>query len=481
METLQELFLQWSGQETVHCLAMGSSSASSRRYYRLTTGGTTPVSAIGCIASDIDENEAFFSFTGQLAERGVRVPQLYAVASDRRHYLQQDLGDTSLYDILRANRQQGRGVDKHILHLYRQALSDLADMQRVAADIDFSRAYPIADFGKQAIAWDLNYFKYNFLKLASIPFNEARLEDDFETLATLALEANTSYFLYRDFNPRNIMVKDDVLYYIDYQGARRGAAQYDVVSLLYSTSSDLPQPIRDELLRHYLDYRGIEGQQRDLWLRHFQAYRLLRLLQNLGAYGYRGIFQGKPYFLQSIPQALDNLRHLLYQRLLPPLPEIEHLATLDATSHIPLPTSHVPLSTSDIPLTVTLLSFSYKQGLPPDPTGNGGGFVFDCRALPNPGRYDQYKAYTGRDATVIEFLQREEAVGSFLDHVKGILSQSVQKYLSRHFTHLQVAFGCTGGQHRSVYCTEQIAQWLHDNYPVAVHVQHIEQKIAFDL
>ena len=126
-------------------------------------------------------------------------------------------------------------------------------------------------------------------------------------------------------------------------------------------------------------------------------------------------------------------------------------------------------------LTVTILSFSYKNGLPSDPTGNGGGFIFDCRALPNPGRYPEYKTYTGRDRRVIEFLQGEPAVGLFLDHAEAIVSQSVEKYLERNFTSLQVAFGCTGGQHRSVYCAEQLAARLSKKYHCNILLRHREQ------
>ena len=412
------------------------------------------------------------------------VPELYLVDSDERHYLQQDLGDQTLYGLLYEKKQKGRGFDAEMLALYRQALADLAAIQQAGADLDFSVAYPRAAFDRRSILWDLNYFKYHFLKLLDIPFDEEPLENDFNTLADYLLSADTGYFLYRDFNPRNIMLADGKLFYIDYQGGRQGAAQYDVASLLYSAKSDLPDPIRRELLGHYLDVRGLKGDARRQWTDLYYAYVLIRILQTLGAYGYRGLFQRKPYFLQSIPLAVNNLRTLINDHPLPiALSEIVRVAKelsssvvkTNATAQVS-PVISTPQTTELPTLTVAVSSFSYKQGLPEDRSGNGGGHIFDCRALPNPGRYPEYKTYTGKDRPVIEFLQREEAVSTFLDHAEAIVSQSVDKYLERHFTHLFVAFGCTGGQHRSVYCAEQLAARLRQRYPtVNVVVTHREQ------
>lgn len=494
MDILKQLFADWAGQPCADCLAIGASSASARRYFRLTVADGR--SAIGTIADDIRENEAFFAYCRHLRGKGINVPELYSIAPDRRHYLQQDLGDLSLYGLLREKKQNGGGFDRQMLLLYRQVLADLAEIQQAGRDIDFSVAYPRPAFDRRSILWDLNYFKYYFLKLSDIPFDEELLENDFQTLADLLLQADCSFFLYRDFNPRNIMVceerrtKNDELsgsgetasahsslFYIDFQGGRRGAAQYDVASLLYSAKSDLPQPLRDELLRHYLDIRNITGDERTVWLRHFRLYLLVRILQTLGAYGFRGLYQRKPYFIESIPLALNNLRHLLENHP-DTLAALPHLASvLDTTLNTPTTPAltNSPIDT----LTVTVLSFSYKQGLPQDTSGNGGGHIFDCRALPNPGRYPEYKTYTGADRPVIEFLGRESAVDRFLSNVHDIVGQSVDKYLERNFTHLSVAFGCTGGQHRSVYCAEQTARWLRDTYPqIVVQLVHREQNIS---
>ena len=520
METLKTLFRQWAGEPCVEALAIGA-GGSSRRYFRLLAASGR--SAIGAIASDRRENEAFFAFTRHLHAKGIRVPQLYAVADDRCHYLQQDLGDQTLYGLLYEKKRQGGGFDSQMLNLYRSALADLADIQQAGADIDFSVAYPTPAFDRRSILWDLNYFKYYYLKLADIPFDEQLLEDDFSRLADLLLQADCNYFMYRDFQGRNIMVVERVesgkwkvesgksadapatnaitqshnnalLYYIDYQGGRRGAAQYDVASLLYSAKSDLPKPIRRELLDHYLDHRGIRGTDRRRWLDHFWLYVYIRILQTLGAYGFRGLYQRKDYFIQSIPLALQNLRRLADEHPLPQ--ETKYLYgviksvvdsgewVVDSSRGQSLPTTNYPLPTKKQssnqaitqPLTVTVQSFSYKRGLPDDPSGNGGGHIFDCRALPNPGRYAQYKTYTGKDRPVIQFLQNEPAVLSFLDHAEAIVRQSVDKYLERRFTHLSVAFGCTGGQHRSVYCAEQLAARLRQACPdVNIVLRHREQ------
>ena len=473
MERLKELFAAWASEPCAECLAIGASSGSSRRYYRLVG---TAHQCVGAVADNIPENRAFFAYTRHLYANGMPVPELYLVDSDERHYLQQDLGDQTLYGLLYEKKQKGGGFDAEMLALYRQALADLAAIQQAGADLDFSVAYPRAAFDRRSILWDLNYFKYHFLKLLDIPFDEEPLENDFNTLADYLLSADTGYFLYRDFNPRNIMLADGKLFYIDYQGGRQGAAQYDVASLLYSAKSDLPDPIRRELLGHYLDVRGLKGDARRQWTDLYYAYVLIRILQTLGAYGYRGLFQRKPYFLQSIPLAVNNLRTLVQDHPLPiALPEISRIVeTFHETSPDNRTTFNEP--SNETALQVSVSSFSYKQGLPEDRSGNGGGHIFDCRALPNPGRYPEYKTYTGKDRPVIEFLQREEAVSTFLDHAEAIVSQSVDKYLERHFTHLFVAFGCTGGQHRSVYCAEQLAARLRQRYPtVNVVVTHREQ------
>ena len=482
--SLATLFEQWSGISCTDILALGA-QGSSRRYYRMLGGESNSISAIGSVGDDIRENRAFFALCRHLHARGIRVPELYAVAPDQRCYLQQDLGDLTLYGFLHEKQRQGGGFDAQMLLLYKQALADLTAIQQAGADFDFSLSYPRPDFDRQSILWDLNYFKYHFLKLAQVPFDEQLLEDDFLRLADLLLQADTHFLLYRDFNPRNIMVFGPQLFYIDFQGARRGAAQYDVASILYSAKSNLPEAIRHELLEHYLRVRGIRGEARRQWLSQFWSYLLLRILQTLGAYGYRGLFERKDYFLQSIPLALHNLRSLAddHPDLFLTLPHIKQIVLslsdlrLQPSASVNVSFNVSAQSPQPSPLTVFVQSFSYKQGLPADPSGNGGGFIFDCRALPNPGRYPEYKAYTGKDRPVIEFLQHEPSVDHFLQHVKMLVAQSVDKYVERRFSSLQVSFGCTGGQHRSVFCAEQLAQWLRITYPnIHVALRHREQE-----
>lgn len=457
MERLRKLFEEWAGEPLQESLALGG-GGSSRRYYRL-FGGTR--SCIGTIADDLRENEAFFAYSRHLRSKGMHVPEVYAIDSDRRHYIQEDLGDRSLYGILYEKKRNGGGFDAEMLDLYKQALSDLNDIQKAGRDMDFNVAFPRADFDRRSMMWDLNYFKYYFVKLSHVPFDEELLENDFEALCDFLLQTDTSYFMYRDFQGRNILV-GDCMNYIDYQGGRRGAAQYDVASLLYSAKSDLPETIRQELLRHYVALHGDAD-----FMTHFWGYVLIRIMQTLGAYGFRGYYERKPYFLESIPLALANLRHVTESHLLPIcLPELERVWRA-------LANMQKPEEASDGRLTVSVRSFSYKRGIPEDTSGNGGGHVFDCRALPNPGRYAEYKNYTGKDRPVIDYLRREPAVDFFLDHAKAIVAQSVDKYHERHFTHLSVNFGCTGGQHRSVYCTEQMGEWLRQTYPdVNVQVEH---------
>ena len=480
MQRLKDLFALWSGESCLQCLALNG-GGSSRAYYRLIGEHRH---CIGTIATNRQENEAFFTYTRHFYAKGIAVPELLLVDDDGIHYLQQDLGDTSLYSILYSKKQLGSGFDAEMLTLYRKALSDLDAIQRAGADMDFSKALPRQAFDSRSMLWDLNYFKYNFLKLAHVEFDEDALEDDFQRLVEFLLQADSSYFLYRDFQGRNIMVNPNPvhsassnnsqsvlqpsLYYIDYQGGRRGAAQYDVASLLYSAKSDLPDAVRRDLLAYYVSLHGDAD-----FLRYFWGFATLRILQTLGAYGYRGLFERKPYFLESIPLALRNLRLLVAEHPLPVrLTELKRIIDELGNSQ--------PIATTagEEGLTVQVMSFSYKQGLPDDSSGNGGGYVFDCRALPNPGRYPEYRNYTGRDLPVIRFLEKEQPVDTFLTHAYALVAQSIDKYLERHFTHLSVAFGCTGGQHRSVYCAEQVARLIGQHYPqVKVHLVHREQTL----
>lgn len=465
---IQSLFLHWAHQPAA-IVAPLAANGSNRRYWRLASNDFKCIAAFN---DDVRENEAFIYYSRTLLAKGIRVPEVYAVSDDRRIYLQQDLGDTTLYTYLYDRRRNGGGFDSNVLALYEQVLTDLAHIQLAGRDMDFSFAYPRAEFDRQSMQWDLNYFKYYFLKLKYLPFDEQLLERDFQTLIDYLLSADCNYFLYRDFQSRNIMLHESQPYYIDFQGGRRGAAQYDVASLLYSAKSDLPEPIRQHLISHYIrtlsHLQPIDQQQ---FLNHFYAYVLIRIMQAMGAYGYRGYFERKDYFLQSIPLAVNNLRLVIENHPLPiSLPHLEQVWQRIVQSQLSQSEQPTPQH-----LTVTVGSFSYKKGLPVDSSGNGGGFIFDCRALPNPGRYEAYRQFTGKDLPVIEFLRDDPAVEQFLAHIQSVVGASVSKYLERNFTSLMVYFGCTGGQHRSVYCAERLAKWLSDNYDCQVIIKHREQ------
>ena len=474
---LSELFLQWAGEPCLEQLALGA-NGSNRRYYRL-IGNTRR--CIATIGDEQRENDTFLYYSEHFRRKHLPVPEIYAVSPDRRCYLQEDLGDMTLYAYLYDKKRQGGGFDAEVLSLYKQVLSDLVRFQTECRDLDFSQAYPRSDFDRQSIQWDLNYFKYYFLKLAYIPFDEQLLENDFDRFIDYLLDEDCTYFMYRDFQSRNIMIDPSGrLCYIDYQGGRRGAAQYDVASLLYSAKSDFPEPIRQELLHHYVqEFVAATHVDAASFSEKFYAYVLVRIMQAMGAYGYRGYFERKDYFLKSIPLAINNLRLVVENHPLPiALPHLTQVwnAIVAKGSSVAEAFGVVANAASAFEkLTVEVCSFSFKKGYPADLSGNGGGFVFDCRALPNPGRYPEYRNYTGKDKPVIDFLKDEPAVGVFLDNAFALVAQSVEKYIERHFTHLMVSFGCTGGQHRSVYCAERMAQYLRERFDCHVVVKHVEQ------
>ena len=443
-------------------------SGSYREYVRLRAGELT---AIGTYNADVKENRAFLSFSRQFRASGIPVPAIYAQSKDTQIYLQEDLGSLTLFDFLAETRIQ-EGFSRTITEEYKKVLEILPAIQVTAGrQIDFSVCYPRAAFDQQSMMWDLSYFKYYFLKLARIPFDEQLLEDDFQKFAAYLLSADSNYFLYRDFQSRNVMLKDGKVWFIDYQGGRKGALQYDLASLLYDGKADIPQGVRDELYGFYLDeLEKIIPVDRYEFMRFFKGFVLIRIMQAMGAYGFRGFYEKKEHFLKSIPFALDNLESILRKLDLPvELPELTkvlHLVSQSSFLRSIVQKEHT--------LTVRVSSFSYKKGLPADPSGNGGGFVFDCRAIHNPGKYAEYKTLTGKDTPVGQFLEDKSEMPGFLSLVTSLVEQSVKKYMERGFTHLSVGFGCTGGQHRSVYAAEKVAGYLKNNFPVNVVLFHRE-------
>ena len=462
-----ELYISWSGisPQSIEPLP---AHGSAREYYRISDGTRT---AIGTYNEDRAENIAFLEFSKHFHKSGLEVPEIYLEDLDKNIYLEEDLGDVTLFSYLSEEREKN-GFSESVIKVYEDVVKALPRFQiQAAKDLDYSVCYPRHSFDKQSMMWDLNYFKYYFLKLSKIPFDEQKLEDDFEKFTAFLLSTERDYFLYRDFQSRNVMLVDGKPYFIDYQGGRKGALQYDIASLLYDAKADIPQEARDHLLDTYMTaLSSMIDLDRKSFLEFYYGYVFIRIMQALGAYGFRGFYERKPHFLKSVPYAIRNLEILLHNVKLP----VEIPALTDAWSRLIRSTYLRQLGDADLRLIVRIQSFSYKRGIPWDEKGHGGGFVFDCRALPNPGRYPEYVTSTGNDDDVITFLKKEEDVSHFLNHVFEIIDQAVLSYQKRNFTDLMVAFGCTGGQHRSVYCSNQLSNYIREKHNIDVEVRHRE-------
>ncbi len=469
MDVLKKLFEQHFHAPPERIVPLqGELGGSGRKIIRL---ANEKHRAIGILYGVREENVAFLEFSKHFRRHGLPVPEIYAEDLTHGAYLEEDLGDTTLFEFLSRNRSGG-DIAPQVVEAYRKVVAVLPRFQVEAGrDLNYSVCYPISSFDRQSIAWDLNYFKYYFLRLAGIPFNEQALEDDFGRLTEFLLSAPCDYFLYRDFQSRNIMLQNGDPFFVDYQGGRKGALQYDIASLLYDAKADLPPELRQQLLDHYLDrLSSFIKLDRAAFLQHFYPYVYIRIMQALGAYGFRGFYERKAHFLQSVPYALKNLRWLLHNVRLPiPLPALMN-AFKDMLSSEKLQ----GLATDADNLVVRIFSFSFHQSLPKDETGNGGGFIFDGRSLPNPGREERFKALTGKDAPVIEYLQQQESVHQFLASVLSLVDATIGTYQQRRFKNLMVSFGCTGGQHRSVYLAEQLAKRLRARSGLEVIVRHLE-------
>ncbi len=438
---------------------------SARQLFRLGGGSR---SAVGVFGPDKLENRAFLEFSRHFRREKLPVPEIYAEDQAQGVYLEEDLGSVTLFEFLSDGRKAGAELPPPVLQAYGKVLEWLPRFQaQVARGLDLKFCYPRAGFDRQSIMWDLNYFKYYFLKLAKIPFNEAKLEEDFVRFADFLLEAPSDYFLYRDFQSRNVMLRGGEPWFIDYQGGRRGAAQYDLASLLYDAKADLSPETRSELCRLYFAASGLEPK---AFMRHYHAFVYIRIMQAMGAYGLRGFYERKTHFLASVPYAVRNIEWLLRNAELEVrVPELTQcFKRIAASSYLR------QFGSTKLGLTVRIMSFSYKNGVPLDERGHGGGFVFDCRALPNPGRSAEYVQLTGRDKPVADFLKKEPEVDKFLQSVFALTDQSVENYLSRNFTSLSVGFGCTGGRHRSVYCAEALAERVRRKYGARVELVHRE-------
>ncbi|NCC09130.1 MAG: phosphotransferase [Bacteroidia bacterium] len=465
-EALNKIYQAYTGAEASEITELPS-SGSNRRYFRL----VGPQTLIGVCGTSIEENQSFLYMANHFRASGLPVPEIYTVSDDYTFYIQEDLGDTLLFNAIEKGRLTSVFSEEE-KSLLKKTMRLLPAFQFGGADgFDFSNCYPQPEFNQRSILWDLNYFKYCFLKATGMEFQEDKLEDDFHTMADVLLRSSSATFMYRDFQSRNVMVKEGEPYFIDFQGGRKGPFYYDVASFLWQAKAKYPETLREELLHEYIDamrtYQPIDEVYFRKQLRHFV---LFRTLQVLGAYGFRGYFEKKPHFIQSVPFAIDNLRDLLkedyteYPYLCSVLRELTGLKQF----------------TDDLKrrqLTVKVMSFAYKKGIPNDQTGNGGGFVFDCRGVNNPGKYDRYKPFTGLDESVITFLEEDGEINPFLEHAYGLVDASVKRYMERGFSHLTVCFGCTGGQHRSVYSAQHMAEHLNQVFGVKVELVHREQNI----
>jgi len=441
-------------------------SGSSRIYYRIKGKNQT---AIATYNTDKRENIAFLHFSEIFKRNGINVPEIYAEDSDNNIYLQEDLGDETLFQRIQRVRT-GDIFPEELIDLYKKTVEQLAEIQiKGNKGIDYSVCYPRSAFDKQSMMWDLNYFKYNFLKLANIPFDEQLLENDFNAFSDFLLQTDCKYFLYRDFQSRNIMLYNDKVYFIDYQGGRKGSLHYDLASQLYDAKANIPEKIREDIKNHYLQYlkNKFELNISD-FDNYYYAYVLIRIMQAMGAYGYRGFFERKRHFLASIPFALKNLNSILKKENIPvELPELRRV--LNALTN-----SEKLQNISSDKLTVRIKSFSYRKGIPLDNSGNGGGFVFDCRFINNPGRIEEYKLLCGKDKEIIDFLENLKETHVFFMSITQIVSAAVKNYQSRNFKNLAVNFGCTGGQHRSVFFAEKTAEYLKNNFDINVELIHTE-------
>jgi len=431
---------------------------------------------MGVKGVDARENEAFITIARHFHECGIPVPQVLAVSEDMMCYLQEDLGDTLLSDMVAAAVKAGGIQEGSALEgLLCRTMSLLPKIQfEGARGLDFSLCYPQPSFDRRMVMFDLNYFKYCFLKPSGVEFNEVLLQDDFERFADELLKEDSDTFLYRDFNARNVMVRDGEPYFIDFQGGRRGPIYYDVASFVWQARARYPQWLKEKMVDSYLSalesYMPVAKEE---FMARLKQFILFRMLQVLGAYGFRGLIEHKAQFVVSIPPAMDILKGLLPGSFdeYPYLKKVlEALVSLERFED---------RCSRDGRLEVRVCSFSYKKGIPQDMSGNGGGYVFDCRSIHNPGRYEPYKKLTGRDEPVIRFLEEDGEILRFLDHVYGVVDPHVETFRGRGFTDLMVSFGCTGGQHRSVYCAEHLARHLAEKYPdIRVRLTHREQNMT---
>ena len=466
MKQLISLFTEYTGKNNPNIEALPT-SGSNRKYYRLQQDD---ISLIGVNGESIEENSAFIHLARHFHKNGLNVPKVVAVSDDKIFYLQQDLGDSILFDSIKGGRLTGvfSREEKELLH---KTISKLAEFQVKGADgLDFNICYPLSEFNRRSVLWDLNYFKYNFLKTTGLEFSEDRLENDFEKIAEVLLKDKSETFMYRDFQSRNVIIFEGEPYFIDFQGGRKGPVFYDVASFLWQAKANFPSDLRDELIQTYITslmkFQDVDVSE---FMENLRQYVLFRTLQVLGAYGFRGYFEKKPHFIQSVPFALNNLSELLEDGF-------EEYPYLDSLLRKMVNLKQFA-DTQKRELTVRVYSFAYKKGIPNDISGNGGGYVFDCRAINNPGKFERYSGVTGLDEPVIKFLEDDGEMIEFLENIYPLVDKHIKRYIDRGFTDLMISFGCTGGQHRSVYAAQHVAEHIYKEFGVKVSLVHREQNL----
>jgi len=471
-EAIGKLFLHYKGC-AIDRLDKLPQAGSERQYYRIFAGNSTYIATYG---ANLKENESFLYFSAHFAEKELATPKVLCVNEKRDIYIQEDLGDESLL-----NRLEEKGFTDEVFALYHHSLRQLARLQvRGDEGLDYSKCLTNTEFGRQAIMADLLYFKYYFLDALRRPYDKQKLIDDFEALSNYLSHTEYQFFMFRDFQSRNIIVdKDDQVHFIDYQGGMKGAPQYDLASLLWQAKASLPDEWKQSLLEAYITYFESEvgeAVDREVFRSQYHGYVLIRLLQVLGAYGFRGLFERKAHFLTSIPLALQNLKEFVGNQSMGIIvPEFKRMLEICISDEVI--SEFTPVQANDeTPLIVTINSFSYKKGIPEDPSENGGGYVFDMRGILNPGRIEEYKKQSGLDKPVKDFLEQQTRMPDFLNNVYNLVDITVSDYISRNFASLVVNFGCTGGQHRSVYAAEALARHLRNKFKVSVNLNHTNRE-----
>jgi aminoglycoside/choline kinase family phosphotransferase len=479
IDSVKNLYTEWKGIQPVSVDVLPI-SGSERRYFRL---HEKERSIIGTYGANIKENESFIYFSEYFHKKKLTVPEIYAISADRMFYLQEDFGDVSLLNCLETD-----GFTQPVYDLFKKSLAALASLQ-VNGDkgLDYKRCLTNKEFGKEAIMADLLYFKYYFLDALRKPYDKQRLIKDFEALSNYLTHTEYKYFMFRDFQSRNIFVKGvgggesnhgNSVHFIDYQGGMKGAPQYDVASMLWQARANLPGEWKEKLLADYMDVFEIlidAPLDKNIFHSQYNGYVLIRLLQVLGAYGFRGLFERKAQFLTAIPLGLRNLKEFFqHQSTGISVPEFRKVLDLCVSDEVIEQFTPVQ-ATEQTPLVVKINSFSYRKGCPADETSNGGGFVFDCRGILNPGRIEEFKTQHGRDKAVKDFLEQQTKMPDYLNSVFDIVDMTVEDYIKRGFESLMVSFGCTGGQHRSVYAADALARHLRNKFKVKIELKHLVQ------